>query len=573
MFVKKVNNTRVWPVTIKIIVTFSLFILISNFSTNYINFIFNRSQLFKQMNLLLTKDLKTIYTYCNDQFEIYQFDRNLEGSVQSMEKKGLHELGLTAGNGRREQRHDRAVFIGFDAEGKVLFQASGGQVPRRKAFGDADCLRELLKNLEAGKDEGPLYFELNGMDYFGMYKYNPKWKAFIVRAEERQEFYRETRNNMIIISSVIIVITIIIGGIGIFILRYILRYIEIITGAIMKMVKTQQLDLIDLSGATNDDITYLGAAFNSLSGTVDNLITIFRKFANQDVVLKAYRDRMVKLEGTRRELTILFSDIKSFTMITETLGTDIIKLLNLHYDRAIREIVNLDGVIGSIIGDALLAVFGVLEDSRANKSYQAVQAAYKLHEVTQLLGLRMTAIRDEIILKKGKLSGDEEKIYRAVLLEIGVGIDGGEVFYGTLGSYVRMTNTVIGDNVNAASRMEGLTRVYQVPVICSEYVKNDIETAMESPGLHFVELDTVMVKGKTTGQKIYWPVPDSEYDRALSEELSSFELGLELYYRGDWTGANAKFRNCRLPVAEMFIERTQERPPKGWNGIWEMKTK
>ncbi len=573
MFFKKVNNTIVWPVTIKIIITFSLFILISNFSTNYINFIFNRSQLFTQMNQLLTKDLKNIYTYCNDQFEIYQFDKNLEGSVQSMEKKGRHELGLTSGNGQRELRHDKAVFIGFDAEGRILFQASSDRVLRQKAFDDAVCLRDMQTELAAGKDEGPLYFQFNGMDYFGMYKYNPRWKAFIVRAEERQEFYGETRTNMIIISTVILVITIIIGGIGIYILRFLLRYIDIITNAIMKMVKTQQLGIIDLAGATNDDITYLGAAFNSLSGTVDNLITIFRKFANQDVVLKAYRDRMVKLEGTRQDLTILFSDIKSFTFITETLGTDIIKLLNLHYDRAIREIVNLDGVIGSIIGDALLAVFGVLEDTRENKSYQAVQAAYKLHEVTQLLGLRMTAIRDEIILKKGKLSGDEEKVYKAVLLEIGVGIDGGEVFYGTLGSYVRMTNTVIGDNVNSASRMEGLTRVYKVPVICSEYVRNDIETAMESPGLHFVELDTVMVKGKTTGQKIYWPVPESEYDKVLSEQLSAFELGLELYYRGEWAGANAKFRNCKLPVAEVFIERTQERPPKGWNGIWEMKTK
>ncbi len=573
MFVKKVNNTRVWPVTIKIIVTFSLFILISNFSTNYINFVFNRSQLFSLMNQLLTKDLKTMYTYCNDQFEIFQFDKNLEGSMESMEKKGRHELGLSAGNGQRDLKHDKALFIGFDAVGKILFQASSEQVPRHKAFDDAACLGEMESRLAGGKDEGPLYFHFNDNEYFGMYKYNPRWKAYIVRAEERQEFYAETRRNMIIISSVILFITVIVGGIGIYILRFLLRYIDIITGAIMKMIKTQQLDLIDLSGATNDDITYMGAAFNSLSGTVDNLITIFRKFANQDVVLKAYRDRMVKLEGTRQELTILFSDIKSFTFITETLGTDIIKLLNLHYDRAIREIVNLDGVIGSIIGDALLAVFGVLEDTRANKSYQAVMAAYKLHEVTQLLGLRMTAIRDEIILRNGKLSADEEKVYRAVLLEIGVGIDGGEVFYGTLGSYVRMTNTVIGDNVNSASRMEGLTRVYKVPVICSEYVRNDIETAMESHGLHFVELDTVMVKGKTTGQKIYWPVPDSEYDRVLAEQLSAFELGLELYYRGDWAGANVKFRKCKLPVAEMFIERTQERPPKGWSGIWEMKTK
>ena len=137
-------------------------------------------------------------------------------------------------------------------------------------------------------------------------------------------------------------------------------------------------------------------------------------------------------------------------------------------------------MIGSIIGDALLAVYGVLEDSGKNKSYQAVMAAYKLHEVTELLGMRMSNIRDEIIRQQGKLSAGEEKIYKAVLLEIGVGIDGGEVFYGTLGSYVRMTNTVIGDNVNAASRMEGLTRVYKVPVICSEYVKSDIEAAMSN---------------------------------------------------------------------------------------------
>ena len=88
MFGKKINNTRVWPVTLKIIITFSLFILISNFSSNYINFIFNRSQLLALMNQLLTKDLKNMYTYCNDQYEIYQLDKNLEGSVQSIEKRG-----------------------------------------------------------------------------------------------------------------------------------------------------------------------------------------------------------------------------------------------------------------------------------------------------------------------------------------------------------------------------------------------------------------------------------------------------------------------------------------------------
>ncbi|MBN2161120.1 MAG: adenylate/guanylate cyclase domain-containing protein [Spirochaetes bacterium] len=562
MFIKKVNNTRVWPVTLKIIVTFGLFILISNFSSNYINFIFNRSQLFELMNQLLGKDLKNMYAYCNDQYEIFQYDKNREGSIESIVKRGMHEL-----------KNGKAVVLGVAPDGTMLFQASRPGLPKAGEFTDAASLGKMSEKLTRGRDEGTLYFRFNGEDYYGMYKYNPRWGAFIVRAEELNEFYADSRTNFQIISVVIIVMTIIIGGIGVLILRYLLRYIEIITRSIMRMVKNQQLEYIDLEGATNDDITYMGTAFNSLSGTVDNLIAIFRKFANQDVVHKAYRDRVVKLEGTRRELTVLFSDIKSFTFITETLGNDIIKLLNLHYDRAIREIVALDGVIGSIIGDALLAVFGVLEDSTVNKSYQAVRAAYRLQEVTKTLRLKMSGIRDELVLKNGRLSADEEKIYRAVLLEIGVGIDGGEVFYGTLGSYVRMTNTVIGDNVNAASRMEGLTRVYRVPVICSEYVKNDIETGVENHGIHFIEIDTVMVKGKTTGQKIYWPVPEEEYDELLSKQLSAFELGLELYYRGEWPEARRKFRSCELPVAGVFRERTQDRPPEGWNGIWQMTTK
>ena len=119
----------------------------------------------------------------------------------------------------------------------------------------------------------------------------------------------------------------------------------------MTMVESQQLEIIDLKGAPNDDITYLGVAFNTLSSTINTLVTIFRKFVNEDIAIQAYREKEVKLEGTQRELTILFSDIKSFTFITETLGPDIIKLLNLHYDKSIREIVKYDGVIGSIIGD------------------------------------------------------------------------------------------------------------------------------------------------------------------------------------------------------------------------------
>lgn len=570
MFGKKINATRVWPVTLKIVLIFGLFILISNFSSNYINLLMNRSEQLALMNQLLTGDLKNLYSYCNDQYEILQYDRDRDESLRSIERKGAHEL-----------KNSKALFLGFEPDGDIIFLATGasrdgGEKPAargRGSFPDSERLAAMNRDLRGGKDEGPVSFIYRGEEYFGMYKYNPLWGAFVVRAEELNQFYARSRSIFWKVGVVIIFITIVVGGIGVFILRYILRYIEVITGSIMRMVKTQRLALIDMKDATNDDITYLGMAFNSLSTTVDNLIAIFRKFANKDVVLKAYRDRIVKLEGSRYDLTVLFSDIRSFTFITETLGTEIIKLLNLHYDRAIREIVDLDGVMGAIIGDALLAVFGVLEESPENKSLRAVTAGYRLHEITEELRRRMTAIREQIERERGALTEEEERIYRAVLLEIGVGIDGGEIFYGNIGSYVRMTNTVIGDPVNSASRLEGLTRIYRVPVICSEYVKDDIEAGAGESGYRFVEIDTVLVKGKTEGRKIFWPVRENEIDDGLSGDIAVFEKGRSLYYRGEWDRAAAAFRKCGLPLAEVFRERTRERPPEGWDGIWEMTTK
>ena len=557
---KKVKNTRVIPVTLKIVIAFTLFILISNFATNYINLIFNRTEQYNLMNQLLIKDLKDMYTFCNNQYELYKNDKKLEQSIDNIEKKGLHEL-----------KNNKAVILGIKKNGEFLFQAV--RIPKKEKFADTKSLQKMISALKSNKLEDHINFMFNKRDYFGVYKYSSKWKVFIVRAEERSQFYKKSRIIFFQISAIIVAITTIMVIIGIYILRFMLRYINHITSAIMNMVESQKLGLIDLKHATNDDITYLGVAFNSLSNTVDKLIRIFRKFANQDVVAKAYKHQEVKLEGTRQELTILFSDIKSFTFITETLGNDIIKLLNLHYDRAIREIVKVDGVIGSIIGDALLAVFGVMEDSMSNKSYQAIQAAYKLHEVTSSLRERMNKIKDKLEKKEGKLAKDELKIYKAVLLEIGVGIDGGNVFYGTLGSYVRMTNTVIGDNVNAASRLEGLTRVYKVPVICSEYVKNDVEFNVENHGIRFIEIDTVMVKGKTEGIKVYWPVLEKDLNPRLNKQLSTFEMGLVLYYNGDWKNAKDKFNKCKLLVAEVFKERTKGARPKKWNGVWEMTTK
>lgn len=558
---KKINNTRVFPVTIKIILIFTLIIFVSNITSNYINLMFNRTELINSMRQLLGKDLRDIYTFCNTQHEIYSYNRDLRASVQGMRDKGLHEL-----------KNKKAVVLGIKPDGSLLFQSS--RIKQFEKFPDRKSLGEMLKKKERRIEEGFMTVSYNNEEYFAIYKYNKKWDMFILRGEEVNEFYARSRTIFTYISIIVVLVTLVSAIVGIFFVRFLLRYIGIITTSIMKMVNDMQLELIPLDKAPNDDITYLGVAFNSLSSTINNLVNIFRKFANKDIALKAYRDRQVKLEGTQRQLTVLFSDIKSFTFITETLGTDIIKLLNLHYDKAIREIVRYDGVIGSIIGDALLAVYGVFEESNDNKSYQAIQSAYKIQDVAESLRMKMHKRREDAIRAQGALTKQEESVYKAVLLEVGVGIDGGEVFYGTIGSYVRMTNTVIGDNVNAASRLEGLTRIYKVPVICSEYVKDDVEKNVQNSAIQFVEIDTVMVKGKTIGKKVFWPVPEKLYDKKMQSQISNFSAGLELYYNGEWKKAYTYFNKCSLQLAEVFKDRTKNYEcPKRWNGIWEMKTK
>ncbi|MDH4199304.1 MAG: adenylate/guanylate cyclase domain-containing protein [Spirochaetia bacterium] len=570
----KINGVRVIPVKTKITIVFTIIILVSNLSSNYINLIFNRTELVNLMKQLLEKDLKDIYSYANIQHDIYKMNGNINEAMTEIEKKGLSEL-----------KSSKSIMIGVKANGEILFQASKLNV-RPEKLADMDSLRKIMENRqvltnengeEEIRSEGFINMEFNRNSYFAAYKFNKNWDVYLIRAEEVKEFYSAQNRNFLIISAMIIVITVASAWVGIVLLNKILALIGSLTKNIMKMVESQNLELIDMSEASNDDVSYLGFAFNSLSSTIDNLVSIFRKFANRDIVIKAYRDKEVKLEGIQKELTIMFSDIKSFTFITETLGTDIIKLLNLHYDNAIREIVHHDGVIGAIIGDALLAVFGALDDlesANKNKSYQAILASYRIQELAKNLRDLMTEKRDQLIKQKKKLTKEEEKVYRAVLLEVGVGIDGGHVFYGTIGSYVRMTNTVIGDNVNAASRLEGLTRIYELPIICSEYVKDDVESHIEGLPMYFMEIDTVQVKGKTIGKKIYWPILEEHYTTKLKKEVKTFSAGLEYYYKGDWKKAHAEFNKCNLTVSKEFRMRTESlKAPKDWNGIWQMTTK
>ena len=559
-FFQRVGNVPIIPVSVKILIIFISLILMSNFMTNLISIQLNQRRVIDLSNQLMVTHLKSMYKNSSSQYQIYSYKKNREESLEKIATAASEEF-----------TNPHSVALGFDRTGRVLFYANADG-SRLFSFDDKTALEKLNYDFDRGVNEGQVSFALPFGEYFGVYKYSDDWNAFLVRAESRQDTAQYTWRIILIISILIFVLTAVFIVLGIYMFQKVFSSIAQITQSLYDMQQKSKLDLIDIDGAPNDDVTYLAASFNSLSVSVNNLLSTFQKFVSKDVVSKAYSDHTINLEGRQCELTILFSDIKSFTYRTETLGNEIIDLLNVHYNGVIHNVHEQNGVVGSIIGDAILAIFGTYSDS-SKKSLEAIDAGWKITYVTAELRKKMTMQREKIEESRS-LTEAEERIFKAVLIDIGVGIDGGNVFYGNIGSDEHMTNTVIGDNVNSASRLEGVTRVYHLPVVVSEYIVDEVKSL--SDRYKFYEIDTIQVKGKTQGKKIFFPLDTrNEEQAALIEKFDVYENALALYYSGEWKEARKFFKQCEMAAADVFLERMGARgnAPEGWNGIWEMKTK
>lgn len=569
-FFQYVGKTPIVPLSARILVIFISLILMSNFMTNLISIQMTQRQVIELTNKLTVTQLKDIYKNAQNQYQVYSYKHNKNECVQALEDSAAEDFS-----------NPNSLALAFDRTGKLFFyiSASGMQLT---SFSDENCLATLNTNFDKGIREGRIAFDISSKDnkstkgknageYFGVYKYIEGWNVFLVRAEARVDTDKFSHKITLIISLIIILLTCLFVVLGIYMFNKIFQSISSITQSLYDMQQRSKLEVINIDNAPNDDVTYMAASFNTLSVSVNNLLSTFQKFVSKDVVSKAYTDHTIRLEGKQRELTILFSDIKSFTYRTETLGNEIIDLLNVHYNGVIHDVHKMNGVVGSIIGDAILAIFGTYK-AGPEKSVEAIDAGWEITYITAELRRKMKEQRKKIELTR-KLTDAEERIYKAVLIDIGVGIDGGTVFYGNIGSDEHMTNTVIGDNVNSASRLEGVTRIYHLPVIVSEYIKK--EAALSSERYKFYEIDTIQVKGKTEGKKIFYPL-DTFYDghEELEEKFEVYEKALAAYYDGDWKSARKFFKLSDLEVSKVFLERMGlKSAPANWSGIWTMTTK
>ena len=259
----------------------------------------------------------------------------------------------------------------------------------------------------------------------------------------------------------------------------------------------------------------------------------------------------INLDGEMREMSVLFSDVRGFTTISESLEPkELTDYINAFLTPITKVIHDDRGTIDKYMGDAVMAFWGApLEDDQ-----------HALHALTAAIGIveRMKSLRVEFSEKQWP------EIY------VGVGVNTGLMNVGNKGSEFRVDYTILGDAVNLGSRLEGLTKVYGVDIITSEFTRHAV------PEFEYRELDRVRVKGKDKPVSIYEPLGLLEsIDKSERKLLKQFHIGIKQYRAQNWDAAEREiFGLSQLDpdrkIYKIYLDRImhyRENPPSAdWDG-------
>lgn len=286
------------------------------------------------------------------------------------------------------------------------------------------------------------------------------------------------------------------------------------------------------------------------------LTSAFSSYVSPDVV-----DRLLLtpdslgLSGEEREVSVLFSDIRGFTGISERLEPKrLVDLLNEFFDQMTAIVLAHQGTLDKFIGDAVMALFNAPLNIEGHQA-QAARTALAMIE-------RLEEMRPDFKARYG------------VDLDIGIGLHSGKAVVGNLGSSQRFDYTAVGDAVNLASRVESLCKYYGVPIIHTSSIDERLDHS-------FVRrpLDRIRVLGKTQAADIFQLMPERP---ANSQLAGKFKSGIQAYFSGDFAGAKSQFEGVLLQFArdrpaQIMLNRCLEfldRPPPGdWDGVYEAESK
>ena len=284
--------------------------------------------------------------------------------------------------------------------------------------------------------------------------------------------------------------------------------------------------------------------------TLEDQVHIFRKFVPKEFLdcLEIDDFKEIKAEKSKKiTLTILFSDIKKFTTITEGIGPEkTFSLLNKYFESMGKCIKKHRGFIDKFLGDGVMALF-------PHSPEDAIDAAIAMQRVI-------------IEFNESMRGANFPEVH------MGVGINTGEVIIGTIGYEDRIDNTVIGDATNVAARIQNLNRIYDTSILITENTLNQI---VDKSNYDIRSIDYVIVKGKTEPIRIFevFSSDPLEIKDAKRRTKVSFERGLLFYYQRKTKEAYIAFKECLVEnpkdtPSKVYLDRCEQLLQTGFSTDW-----
>jgi adenylate cyclase len=282
---------------------------------------------------------------------------------------------------------------------------------------------------------------------------------------------------------------------------------------------------------------------------------LFGQYVPPELVDKMAEDPgKYNMEPRSAELTILFSDVRGFTSISEALKPDELREYINEYLTDMSNIIRgkYRGTLDKYIGDAIMAFWGAPVDDPQH-ARNGVLAAIEMQKECVVLNAKFAA--------RGWPT-----------LKIGVGLNSGSVRVGDMGSQVRRAYTAMGDPVNVASRLEARTKHYGVGILVGEATRNTVKDVV------FKEIDRIKVKGKEEAVTIYEPLGvEGEIGKEAQDEMKLWNQTLRAYRAQQWDQVEVNLLNLQRmnPACELYsrvypekvAEHRRTPPPAGWDGV------
>lgn len=413
----------------------------------------------------------------------------------------------------------------------------------------------------------------NQIKLVGIFIPNTAVQAWFLLFISEEMFYQPVKTiiNYLVI---IVIVSLIVSSI------LILLFVNFITRPLTSCVETIKdiTDNMDFSKRIRiiypDEIGVLGQYFNDMVQELEKSYNQIKNYAYQTVIAKQKEERIryifqkyvpsevidfvlnksttSMLIGNKQKVTILFSDIRDFTTISEMLAPEELVLsLNVYFTSMVEQVIKNNGIIDKFIGDSIMAIFG---------APVAVSTAPNDAVFTAIQMIKILKIFNKKQIEQKKITFD-----------IGIGINTGEAIVGNIGSDQKLEYTVIGDPVNLGARLEGLTKSYKVPILISEFTKNEL---VDTDQYIFLNVDKVRVKGKAFPVVIYTPALKVDVSQSELMFFDHYHKAQDYYYQGHFQQAYDKFvllqNSIYKSLIQLYIKRCRylvDNPPTHWDGI------